>query len=208
MTALIASGALALGAGGATLGWAASGGGADKSPAAELADQLNKNEGTKLTEADIRQAMRDVMKSRLDADVAAGRITRQQADEMLKRFDEAPQRMQEHRQRHEAFIAPIAKALGMTADQLREQERAGKSLADLAKEKNVSREKLLAAIREGLKAAPKPGGRSLTDAELNQMAARIADRTPGERGRGRGPGHGGPGHGGPGHGGFGPPFGP
>lgn len=209
MTALIVSGAVALGAGGATLGWAASGGG-DKSPAAELADQLNRNEGTKLTEADVRQAMRDIMKARLDADVAAGRLTREQADGMLKRFDEGPQRRADHEQRRAAMIAPIAKALGMTADEIRTQQRAGKSLADLAKEKNVSRDELLTAIKEGLTAAPKHAGATLTGDELNRMAERIADRSGGERGpRSFRGGPGGHGPGAPGApGGFGPFFGP
>lgn len=204
VTALIAAGAVGLGAGGATLGWAASTG--DKTPAAELAAQLNKNEGTKLTEADVRQAMRDITKTRLDEAVAAGRLTREQADEMLRRFDEAPQRMQEHRQRRDALIAPIAKVLGMTADQIREQQRDGKSLADLAKEKGVSRDKLLAAIKEGLKAAPRPGGQAPTGAELDRLAARIADGQGGMRGH---HGRDGFGPGGPrGPGGFGPFFGP
>ncbi len=207
-TALIAAGVVALGAGGAALGVAASSGGGN-APAAALAEQINKNEGTTLTEADIRQAMRDILKARLDDAVAAGRLTRGQADEELKRFDQAPQRRAEHERRREAMIAPVAKVLGMTAEQIHDARHSGTTLADLAKQKNVSRDRLLDAIKEGLEAAPRPGGGTPTDAELTRMAERIADGTGDRRGfRGApgGPGerhHPGPG-GGPGLGFFGP----
>lgn len=198
--ALISAGALAVGAGGATIGWAASGGG-DPSPAAGLAAALNKNEGTNLTEADVRQAMQDAFKARLDADVAAGRLTQAQADEMLKRMKEAPQRRAQHEARHAARIAPVAAALGMSADEIRDALRNGSSLADLAKNEGVSRAKLLAAIKKGIQAEAKAAGVTLSAARLNQMAKRVADR---EGGLGRG-GFGGPGghHRGPGFGPFG-----
>jgi hypothetical protein len=200
--ALVSAGAL--GVGGATIGWAATSGG-DKSPAAALADALNKNEGTSLTEADIRQAMEDVFKARLDAAVTAGRLTQAQADAMLQRYKNGPQppaRRDSHRSER---MAAIAKALGMSVDEVRSGLRSGKSLAKLAQEKGVSRAKLLAAIKEGIRAEAKAHGRTVTAAELDAMAARIADATgPGER---RHRGHRGFGPGGFGPGAF-PPFGP
>lgn len=198
----------AVGVGSATLGWAASSG--DTTPAGELADALNKNEGTHLTEADIRQAMQDVFTARLDAAVKAGRLTQAQADEMLQRFKDAPQHRAQHDARRAKRIAPVAKALGMTADQIHTALRSGKTLARLATEKGVSRATLLAAIKEGIQAEAKADGRTLSADQLNAMAARMADSTgPGERGRHRGPSHGGPGPGGFGPGGFGPGgFGP
>ena len=207
--ALLAAGAL--GVGGVTLGWAASGG--DKTPAAELADALNKNEGTNLTEADIRQAMQDVFKARLDAAVRSGRLTRAQADEMLQRYKDAPNRAARPHAGRAELIAPVAKALGMTPDEIHAALRSGKTLAKLAVEKGVSRANLLAAIREGLQAEAKADGRTLSAGQLNRMAARIADSTgPGERGWHRGRRHGGFGPGGVGPGGPGPgglpPFGP
>jgi NTP pyrophosphatase (non-canonical NTP hydrolase) len=202
--ALLAAGAL--GVGGATLGWAASGG--DKAPAAELADALNKNEGTNLTEADVRQAMEDVFKARLDAAVKAGRLTQGQADEMLQRYKDAPRRHAQRDARRAERIAPVAKVLGMTADEIRSALRSGKTLAKLAEEKGMSRAALLAAIKEGIQAAAKADGRTLSAERLNEMAARMADATgPGDRGGHRGRGHGGFGPGGFGPGGL-PPLGP
>ena len=193
--ALISAGAL--GVGGATIGWAATSG-SDKSPAAALADALNKNEGTNLTEADIRQAMEDVFKARLDAAVTAGKLTQAQADEMLKRYQSGPQPPAGRAAHRSERLASVATALGMTVDEVRSGLKSGKSLAKLAQEKGVSRTKLLAAIKEGIQADAKAHGRTLTAAELNAAAARMADAT-GQGMRG--------GHHGRGHGGFGPGFG-
>ena len=213
--ALLTAGAL--GVGGATLGWAAASGG-DKTPAAELADALNKNEGTSLTEADIRQAMEDVFKARLDAAVKSGRLTQAQADEMLQRYKDAPNRAARPHAGRAELIGPVAKALGLTPDAIHSALRSGKTLAKLAGEKGVSRADLLAAIKEGLQAEAKADGRTLSADQLSRLAARIADSSgPGERGWHRGRRHGGFGPGGFGPGGFGsggpgpggfPPFGP
>jgi len=202
--ALVSAGALAVG--GATIGWAATSGG-DKSPAAALADAINKNKGTNLTEADIRQAMEDVFKARLDAAVQAGKLTQAQADEMLQRYKNRPQRGIPHAGRMSELIAPVAKALGMTEDQLRSELRSGKTLAKLAQEKGVSRATLLAAIKTGIQAEAKEHGRTLTAAQLDALAAKMADSA---RPAGRGWRHGhGPGGFGPGFGlGEMPPLGP
>jgi lipoate-protein ligase A len=199
--ALVASGVVVAGVG-AGFGVAASGG-SDKSPAAGLAEALNKNKGTNLTEADVRQAMLDAYKARLDEAVAAGRITQAEADERLQRAKDAPQRAAEHRARKEAALAPVAKLLGMTAEQIHDKRHEGVSLAELAKEKNIDRAKLIAAIKEGLSAAAKSAGQTPTDSELTTRAERIADAEGGRGGFGRGGGR----HGGPGGFGFGPGFG-
>ncbi len=203
--ALVSAGVL--GVGGATIGWAATSG-SDKSPAAALADALNKNEGTHLTEADIRQAMEDVFKARLDAAVKAGRLTQAQADGMLQRYKNGPQPPAGRAAHRSERIAPVAKALGMTAEEVFSALKSGKTLAKLAQEKGVSRAKLLAAIKEGIQAEAKEHGRTLSATELDAAAARMADATgPRERG-----GHRGRGHRGFGPGGFGPgeipPLGP
>jgi hypothetical protein len=205
--ALVSAGAL--GVGGATIGWAATSG-SDKSPAAALADALNKNEGTHLTEADIRQATEDVFKARLDAAVKAGRLTQAQADEMLQRYKNGPQPPAGRAAHRSERMAAIAKALGMTVDEVRSGLRSGKSLAKLAEEKGVSRAKLLGAIKAGIQAEAKAHGRTVTAAELDAMAATMADATGlGERGhrdhRRFGPGGFGPGGFGPGEV---PPLGP
>ena len=208
-TLMVLAGALALGAGGATIGVAASGGGS--SPAKDLADALNQAKGTHLTEADIQAAMQAAFKARLDAAVTAGRLTRAQADQMLQRAKDAPQRRAQHEAADAARIAPVAKLLGMTEDEIHTKLEGGTTLAKLAESKGVSRAKLLDAIKAGIQAEATAEGVTVTDARLNEMATRMADGT-GGRGRGE---HFGPGgrNGGGGHDGFfggpgGPPFGP
>lgn len=196
---MVLAGTVALGAGGATLGVAASGGGS--SHAKELADALNTNEGTKLTETDVQEAMQSVYKARLDEAVKAGRLTQAQADEMLQRANDAPKRQAQHEATRAARIAPVAKLLGMTAADIREKLRDGTSLAKLAESKGVSRAKLLDALKEGIAAAAKTEGVTLSEARLAETAERMADRA-GDRGRGGHRGLGG--HGGFGPGGFGP----
>lgn len=199
MVALLASGAVALGAGGATIGIAASGG--DENHAKALADALNKNEGTKLTETDVREAMESVVKERLDEAVAAGTLTQEQANERLQHFKDAPKRQADREAARAARIAPVEKLLGMSAEDIREQLRDGSSLAKLAESKGKSRADLIAALKEGIAAANKAMGVTLNDERLTEAAERLADRT-GNGGRhGGGPGRG--------YGGYGPgPFGP
>jgi hypothetical protein len=201
-TLLVVAGTMALGAGGATLGVAASGG---SNPAKDLADALNKNEGTKLTETDIQEAMQSVMTTRLDEAVKAGRLTQAQADELLQRAKDAPKRRAEHEAARAARIAPVEKLLGLTADEIRQKLDGSTTLAKLAESKGVSRAKLLDALKEGIRAAAKLQGDTLTDEQVTQMAERLAD---GSGRPGRGDRHRGfHGHDGFGPGGF-PPLGP
>jgi hypothetical protein len=201
-TLLVLAGAVALGAGGATVGIAASGGGGS-SPAKDLADALNQTKGTHLTEADVQAAMQAAFKARLDAAVKAGRLTQAQADAMLQRAKDAPQRRARYEAARAARIAPVAKLLGMTADEIHQKLEGGTTLAKLAESKGVSRDALLAAIKEGIAAEAKAEGVTFTDARLNELAARVADGTGGPRGEHHGFGR----HGGPGRDGFGPDFG-
>ena len=203
--------AAALGVGGATVGIAASGG-SDSDPAKALADALNANEGTNLTEADIQQAQESVFKARLAAAVKAGRLTQAQADEMLQRMKDAPKRRAEHEAARAAGMAPVEKLLGMTADEIHAKRDGTTTLAKLAESKGVSRAKLLDAIKEGIRAATKAKGVTFSDERLTQMAERMADSAGGPGFGDRGTRHGGPGefrgHGGPGGFGVGPDFPP
>ena len=105
-----------------------------------------------------------------------------------------------------------AKALGMTADELRTALEGGKSLADVAKEKGVDVSKVVDALIAQLKAhldeEVKSGEHTQAEADqiLAQAKTRIQDFVNGTAPAG-GPGFGGPGgHGGRGHGpGFGGP---
>lgn len=189
--AFLAAGAVAVGGAGAAIGVATSSSG--RSPDAELADALNRNEGTHLTEADIRQAREDAFKARLDEAVKSGQLTQAQADAMLQRMKDAPARRAQHEAREAAWLGTVAKALGMSTAALRAELRSGKSLAQVAQEKGVARAKLLAAIKAAIATAAKAEGVTFSAARLNEMAARIADGRGGPgidgfRGHHRGPG--------------------
>jgi hypothetical protein len=172
---------------------AATQGGGD--PAADLASAINKRAGTNITSADVQGAFKDLMKARLDADVAAGRLTQEQADEILKNAGSGiPMPFGE---RHffrggprGEILAPVAKLLKLSEAELRTQLRNGTTLTKIASQKGVSKADLVAEIKKALKANKPQGAPSLSDQQLTQMATRIAD------GLGRGPGgpHGGPGH--------------
>ena len=71
--------ALGLAAGGAT--YAATNGGPQEEANA-LAEALNANEGTSLTGQDIQDALKDVLKERLDAAVKSGKLTQAEAAEI------------------------------------------------------------------------------------------------------------------------------
>ncbi|MER7274181.1 hypothetical protein ABT369_06995 [Dactylosporangium sp. NPDC000244] len=94
-------------------------------------------------------------------------------------------------------LQSVAKALSLSADELKSQLRDGKSLSDVAEAQGVSHDDLIAAIKAGKPsdAPANPGG--VSD---DEMAEKIADRQ-GMPGRGQG-GPGGPG--GPGGGPGGP----
>ena len=170
-----------------------------------------------MTTDQIRQAQLDMLKARLDADVAAGRLTQAQADQILEQakqggpmmFGRGPGgpggpgfgRHGMHAD-HAAALAAVAKLMDVTPAQLRAQLTPGTSLAEAAAKKGVSRDKVVEAIKGTIKADQLPPG-----VTAQQLAERIADQECGPGGRG-GPGfrhfRGGPD--GPGFGrGFGPP---
>ena len=200
--------AIGLLAGGGIAGAFAATSGQDD-PASSFAAALSKESGTPISPTQVKAAFKDVMKARLDTDVAAGRITQAQADQMLARAgDGAPMpgmggpggdhggpHMGRRGAHHEAVHAAIAHTLGMTDAELQAARDAGKTPADIAKAKGVSRADLIASVTAALKKdAPPQGARALTSSDLAQIAGDIVD----------GKGHGGPG----GHRGPGGPDGP
>jgi cytosine/adenosine deaminase-related metal-dependent hydrolase len=186
----------------ATLGLAAggiafaAGGGGSEDPAGDLAEALNAREGTSLTAEDIRAAMKDVLKERLDEAVAAGRITREEADEILARGARGPGLGPLDGPRVHRHLAPpellesAAEALGLGESALREELEDGASLAEIAKQRGVATSKVVAAVGEALRESPR--GDRLTDAEARRIASRIVNAEPGERGFGHGPPDAGP----------------
>jgi hypothetical protein len=189
--------ALALAAGGATYA-ATSGGPQGESNA--LAEALNANEGTNLTGQDIQDALKDVLKERLDQAVKSGRLTQDEADRILEHagdrsFPLGPGGPGFHVElRGGPFTQAAAKALGLSEDALRDQLEAGKSLAEVAAARNVDKSKAVAAIRDQILDNPPPGRDAPTRAEATRMAQHIVNDEPGEHGE----------HGPPG----GPPWGP
>lgn len=86
-----------------------------------------------------------------------------------------------------AVGAAIAKAIGVTTDELKAARKAGTSPAALAQQKGVARDTVVAAVVAALKAGKPAGAPARTDAQLTQMAERIVDGTgPGHGPRGRG----------------------
>ena len=181
--------ALGLAAGGAT--YAATSGGPDDEAGA-LAEALNANEGTSLTADDIQAALKDVLEERLDAAVAAGKLTQEQADQMLERAGVRGLHLGPGGPGHVLRGGPLgeaaATALGLSEDALRAQLEDGKSVAEIAAARNVPRAEVVAAVRDAIIAAPPPGRDKPTQAEATRIAQRIVNAEPGAHRRGGPPG--------------------
>jgi hypothetical protein len=88
-----------------------------------------------------------------------------------------------------------AQLLGMSSDELQQAQRSGTTLTDLAAQKGVSKDDLVASIAKDMQANKPDGAPELDATQLTQMATNIADgKRPG------GAGHGGHRHGGAGDG--------
>ena len=104
-------------------------------------------------------------------------------------------------------IAEAAKALGMTEAELKTELQAGKSIADVAKAKNIDLDvviaKLTAAFKAHLDEEVKSGEHTQAeaDAKLAEFKTRLDDMVNGVRPVGGGEGHGPGGRGDRGHGG-------
>lgn len=190
--AALAAGAVAAAgiAGGAV---AATNGSADQ--AGDLAAAINKQAGTSITADDVTGAYQDLLKTRLDAGVAAGRLTREQADQMLERAGSAPGLpglggpgfgRGRGGGPHAAVLDDVARKLELTEEQLRARLCAGRTLTAIATAQGVSRAELLATITSALKADGVPAAR------IDELAAHIADDARPEGGPGRGGPGGGP----------------
>ena len=84
----------------------------------------------------IKESRDAEMKANLTADVASGKITQAQADEMMKKTSEMEIK------RNEA----LAKALGMTTAELTTAINSGKSIDTIISEKGLSKESVKAAL--------------------------------------------------------------
>jgi hypothetical protein len=81
---------------------------------------------------------------------------------------------QAFRTRMQQTMDPVAKALGMSTDDLLGQLKSGTTLNDIASQQGVSHDKLISAIEDGLKSAPAAGSAAPSTNQLSQMAESIA----------------------------------
>lgn len=171
--------------------------------ATDLANALSKETGQQVNADQVKAAFQDVMKQRLDQEVAAGRMTQAQADQILQQAQQngglpgMGRGPGDHHGRmddasHQAVEAAIQKSLGMTDQAIHAARDNGKTLADLATEKGVAKDDLIAAIAGAMKSSDQSG--NLTDAQATQMATHMVNDLDHHMGRGPG-GPGGPGNG-------------
>ena len=157
-------------------------------------DDAAKQLGVKPSE--LSAALKSAFKKRVDAAVAAGRITKAEGDRIKARIDSgdtplffAPglgrrgpgpfrhhDRAFEHRRG--AQLETAAPYLGLTVEQLHSKLEDGKTLAQVAKDQGKSVDGLVQALlaekKKALDAAVKAG--KLTKAERDDLAAGLEDR--------------------------------
>ena len=144
-----------------------------------------------VTTKQLQDAYKAAALERLDAAVAAGRITKEQADEMRKRIESGefagPMGGMHEPGMHGpgmhglGHLDAAADYLGLTEEQLREKLFAGQSLADIAKAQGKSVDGLEAALLADTKAkldqAVKDGKITAAqrDEMLKQLEAKLDD---------------------------------
>jgi len=174
----------ALAAGGAVGGALAASGTFD--PKAERQAFLNDAAGRLgTTSAKIEDALKQAAIDRVDAALAAGRITQDEANAMKAAINAGelpigipgagPGFRHGPGLRGPEFLDAAATYLGLTDDQLRTQLESGKSLADVAKAQNKSvdglKQAIISAVQSKLDQAVKDG--RLTTDEESQILAKL-----------------------------------
>ena len=132
-------------------------------------------------------ALKKALQNRVDAAVAAGRLTEAQGDEMKARIAAGDVPLvgigpggpgPRHHVHHLADLDAAASYLGVTEESLRTSLRDGSTLADIAKEKGKSVAGLKAVLVAGAKAdlaqAVKDG--RLTEAQQTELLTGLSDR--------------------------------
>jgi hypothetical protein len=159
-----------------------------------------------VTPAELKAALQGAYGDRLDAAVAAGKITQAEADAMKQRAAQDGG-LPFFGGRHGGFghdrgglsLDAAATFLGLTQAELRTQLESGKTLADITKAKGKTvdylKQALTTALKTKLDAAVKAG--QLIQAQADEMQARMTSHlddlvngTGGPRGHGDGDGHG------------------
>ena len=172
--------------GGGLAGAFAATGGQDD-PAGDLASALSNRTGDQVSAADVRGAFTDILEQRLKENVASGRITQEQADEMLKRAASAPLpgvgRHGGPGGHHGGGMREVGQAvqklLGVTEEQMHDAREKGTTLAQLAESKGVAKADLVATVARAVKASDR--GANLSDARATQRATDMVDGKGGPR---------------------------
>lgn len=138
----------------------------------------------------LRAAFKAALTARVDAAVAAGKLTPAQAAKLKQRIAAGPAlglgARKAFAQRQKAFRdriakarahAPVAAYLGMTREQLRNELRSGTSLAQIAKERGKSVDGLVAAMLAPVKArlAKAVENGRLTKTRADAILARLTE---------------------------------
>jgi len=134
----------------------------------------------------LNNALKEALSDRVDAAAAAGRLTKDQADELKQRIqsDDFPLfgGLHRHDFRHGHFLGRLdaaASYLGLTESQLRKQLAGGKTLAQVAQAQGKPVDglvdALVAAAKKHLDTAVAAGRLTQSDADdmLNGLRARI-----------------------------------
>jgi DNA-binding phage protein len=145
-----------------------------------------------LTPAQVQAAFKAVLVERIDARVAAGKLTPEQAAKLKERIANAKglglgargafaKKAKGFKQGVIAKakgLGPVATLLKMTREEVRAELKAGKSLAEIAAAKGVSKTDLIAAMsapaKERLAKAVAAG--KLTQTRADELAARLTER--------------------------------
>jgi len=176
---------------------AASKSGSPQEESKAIVDDVAKQLG--ITPARLSSALKQALENRVDAAVAAGRLTKEQGAALKKRIeaDDFPLvggfgRGLGHRggpgMHGRGHLDAAATYLGMTEAELRTQLASGKTLADVAKAKGKSVDGLVAALvadeKKKLDAAVKAGRitQAQADAFLERAKQRFTDTVNGVRG--------------------------
>jgi 3-hydroxyacyl-CoA dehydrogenase len=170
--------ALAVGGG---VGFAATRSGSDpaasESPAAFLADVAERLgiESEKLEAAIEAEAL-----ERLDAAVAAGRVTEEEAAKIRERIESGDVPFLGRHHRHAPVLNGAAEYIGVTPAKLREELKGGKTLAEAAEAHGKTAEGLVEALladaKEHLDQAVADG--KLTQAQEDGMLERLRETLP------------------------------
>ncbi len=182
---MVGAAALAVAGGGAAI--AASKSGSPQEESKAIVDDVAKQLG--VTPAKLSSALEKALENRVDAAVAAGRLTKEQGDALKKRIEAQDYPLVGgfgpglgHRggpgMHGFGHLDAAATYLGTTEAELRTQLAAGKTLADVAKAKGKSVDGLVSALvadeKKELDAAVKAG--RITQAQADAFLANAKQR--------------------------------